>query len=112
MDEEFINRTDGDLPGTMNDSLKGLGQVPQLRPLEPTKQKFNNVTLKFRKKSLSRNPGRLVSIAPAENLLLKLLLRCRHWLRPFETATRTKLGDIRDLSRREARMGMARHLPL
>ncbi|EXK47814.1 hypothetical protein FOXG_17865 [Fusarium oxysporum f. sp. lycopersici 4287] len=32
----------------MNDSLKGLGQVPQLRPLEPTKQKFNNVTLKFR----------------------------------------------------------------
>ncbi|KAJ0136930.1 Uncharacterized protein HZ326_20089 [Fusarium oxysporum f. sp. albedinis] len=48
MDEEFINRTDGDLPETMNDSLKGLGQVPQLRPLEPTKQKFSNVTLKFR----------------------------------------------------------------
>ncbi|EXM24335.1 hypothetical protein FOTG_08761 [Fusarium oxysporum f. sp. vasinfectum 25433] len=57
MDEEFINRTDGDLPGTMNDSLKGLGQVPQLRPLEPTKQKFNNVTLKFQPLEESRAPS-------------------------------------------------------
>jgi hypothetical protein len=47
MDEDFINRADGDLPGTMNNSLKGLGQVPQLRPLELTKQKFDNVTLTF-----------------------------------------------------------------
>jgi hypothetical protein len=47
MDEEFINRADGDPPGTINDSLKGLNQVPRLRPLELIKQKFGHVTLKL-----------------------------------------------------------------